>query len=30
MTLQTALLQGIQLLEEDAVSVPRLTAEVLL
>lgn len=30
MTLQTALLQGIQLLEEAAVSVPRLTAEVLL
>src|SRR3974390_454918 len=30
MTLQTALLQGIQLLEEAAVPVPRLTAEVLL
>ena len=30
MTLQTALLQGTQLLEEAAVGVPRLTAEVLL
>jgi release factor glutamine methyltransferase len=30
MTLRTALLQGIQLLEEAAVAVPRLTAEVLL
>ncbi|MBI1790521.1 MAG: peptide chain release factor N(5)-glutamine methyltransferase, partial [Acidobacteria bacterium] len=30
MTIQTALLQGVRLLEEDAVAAPRLTAEVLL
>lgn len=30
MTIQTALLQGTQLLEEDSIAVPRLTAEVLL
>src|SRR5579862_8057233 len=30
MTIQTALLQGTKLLEEDAISAPRLTAEVLL
>ena len=30
MTLQSALLQGIKLLEDDAIAAPRLTAEVLL